>query len=70
VRVCGVAPGPVAVDEGTEDRRAASVPLRRVGSADDVAEAVLYLARANYVTGSTLFVDGGLAVQSGRGTSA
>lgn len=66
VRVCGVAPGPVSVDAGTEDRRAKSVPLRRVGSADDVAEAVLYLARADYVTGSTLFVDGGLSAQSGR----
>lgn len=69
VRVCGVAPGPVAVDPGTEDRRAASVPLRRVGSADDVAEAVLYLSRAGYVTGSTLFVDGGLSLKSGRGSS-
>jgi pteridine reductase len=65
VRVCGVAPGPVAVEPGTEERRAASVPLGRVGSADDVADAVLYLARARYVTGSTLFVDGGLAAKSG-----
>jgi pteridine reductase len=65
VRVCGVAPGPVAVEPGTEDRRAASVPLGRIGSADDVADAVLYLARAPYVTGSTLFVDGGLAAKSG-----
>jgi pteridine reductase len=66
VRVCGVAPGPVAVEPGTEDRRAASVPLARVGAPDDVADAVLYLARAGYVTGSTLFVDGGQAAQSGR----
>jgi len=70
VRVCGVAPGPVAVDPGTEDRRAARVPLGRVGSPDDVAEAVLYLARAGYVTGSTLFVDGGQSLQSGRGSLA
>ena len=65
VRVCGVAPGPVAVDSGTEERRAAETPLRRVGSPDDVAEAVLYLARADYVTGSTLHVDGGQSAQSG-----
>jgi len=65
VRVCGVAPGPVAVDAGTEERRAAETPLRRVGSPDDVAEAVLYLARAGYVTGSTLHVDGGQSAQSG-----
>ena len=65
VRVCGVAPGPVAVDPGTEERRAASVPLGRIGTAGDVAEAVLYLARAPYVTGSTLFVDGGLTAKTG-----
>jgi pteridine reductase len=65
VRVCGVAPGPVAVEAGTEERRAATVPLGRVGAPEDVAEAVLYLARAGYVTGSTLFVDGGQSLQSG-----
>jgi len=70
VRVCGVAPGPVAVEPGTEHRRAASVPLARVGTPDDVAEAVLYLARAGYVTGSTLFVDGGQSLQSGRADPA
>jgi pteridine reductase len=70
VRVCGVAPGPVAVEPGTEDRRAASVPLGRVGTPQDVADAVLYLARAAYVTGSTLFVDGGQSLQTGRRTRA
>ncbi|MBL9107978.1 MAG: SDR family oxidoreductase, partial [Myxococcales bacterium] len=35
-------------------------PLGREGSAEDVAEAVLYLARAPYVTGHVLAVDGGL----------
>jgi pteridine reductase len=65
VRVCGVAPGPVAVDPGTEERRAADTPLRRVGSPDDVADAVLYLAGATFVTGSTILVDGGQAAQSG-----
>jgi pteridine reductase len=65
VRVCGVAPGPVAVESGTEERRAAETLLGRVGSADDVAEAVSYLAGAGFVTGSTLFVDGGQALKSG-----
>lgn len=65
VRVCGVAPGPVAVEPGTEERRAASVPLGRVGTAADVAAAVVYLAGAPYVTGSTLFVDGGQALKTG-----
>jgi pteridine reductase len=64
VRVCGVAPGPVAVEPGQEERRAAETLLGRTGSPEDVAEAVLYLARAGFVTGSTLVVDGGL-LQSG-----
>lgn len=59
VRVCGVAPGPVAVAPEQEERRAAETLLGRVGSPDDVAEAVAYLAGADFVTGSTLFVDGG-----------
>jgi pteridine reductase len=67
VRVCGIAPGPVAVEAGQEERRAAETLLGRVGSAADVAEAVLYLASAGYVTGTTLVVDGGrLLKSSGR----
>jgi len=65
VRVCGVAPGPVAVDRGQEERRAAKTLLGKVGSPDDVADAVLYLARADFVTGTSLVVDGGSLVQSG-----
>jgi pteridine reductase len=65
VRVCGVAPGPVAVEPGQEERRAAETLLGRIGSPDDVAEAVLYLARAEFVTGTSLVVDGGRLLQSG-----
>ena len=35
-------------------------PAGRVGRPDDVAEAVLYLARATFVTGANLIVDGGM----------
>jgi NAD(P)-dependent dehydrogenase (short-subunit alcohol dehydrogenase family) len=66
VRVCGVAPGPVAVDEGQEGRRAAETLLGRIGSPEDVAGAVSYLAGAGFVTGSTLVVDGGRLLQTGR----
>lgn len=59
VRVCGVAPGPVAVEPGQEERRAAETLLGRVGSPDDVAGAVLYLVDAPFVTGATIVVDGG-----------
>jgi pteridine reductase len=59
VRVVGVAPGPVAVAAGQEERRAAETALGRVGSPDDVAQAIVYLTGAEFVTGSTLVVDGG-----------
>jgi pteridine reductase len=69
-RVCGVAPGPLAVAPGQEERRAAETLLGRVGSPDDVAAAVAYLAGADFVTGSTLVVDGGRLLQTGRPTGA
>jgi pteridine reductase len=65
VRVCGVAPGTVAVQPGEEERRGAETLLGRIGSPDDVAEAVLYLAGAEFVTGTSLVVDGGRLLQSG-----
>ena len=65
VRVCGVAPGPVAVDPSQEARRAGETLLGRVGEASDVAEAVLYLAGAAFVTGTSLAVDGGALIKSG-----
>ena len=64
VRVCGLAPGPVAVEPGQEERRAAETLLGRVGTPEDVAAAVVYLAGASFVTGTTLVVDGGRLVQS------
>jgi len=65
VRVCGVAPGPVAVEPSQTERRAAETLLGRVGDPADVAEAVLYLARAPFVTGTSLVVDGGALIKSG-----
>jgi pteridine reductase len=70
VRVCGVAPGPVAVEADQEERRSAETLLGRVGSPDDVAAAVLYLAGAEFVTGTTLVVDGGRLLQSTRDAGA
>lgn len=63
IRVNAVAPGPVLLPEGAppEERRRArrSTLLGRVGEAEDVAGAVLYLAGAGFVTGEVLRVDGG-----------
>ena len=65
VRVCGIAPGSVAVEPDQEGRRAAETLLGRVGSPDDVANAVVFLAGAGFVTGTSLVVDGGRLLQSG-----
>jgi pteridine reductase len=70
VRVCGVAPGPVAVEPGQEARRADETLLGRVGSPNDVAEAVLYLVGASFVTGTSLVVDGGRMLQTARRAEA
>ncbi len=63
VRVNGIAPGNVAVEPEQGERRAAESLLGRVGSPDDVAEAILYLAGAEFVTGTSLVVDGGRLLQ-------
>ncbi|OMC41383.1 glucose 1-dehydrogenase [Mycobacterium sp. GA-1841] len=46
--------------EGLTERTA----LGRLGEADDIAEAILSLLEMSWVTGQTLFADGGLALQS------
>jgi NAD(P)-dependent dehydrogenase (short-subunit alcohol dehydrogenase family) len=56
----------VAAEPGQEERRAAETLLGRIGTPDDVADAVLYLAGASFVTGSSLILDGGRLVKSGR----
>jgi len=67
VRVNAVAPGAVLLpddwDQASRDRIIETTPLRRLGSPDDVARAVVYLIEADYVTGDTLLVDGGRHVR-------
>lgn len=66
IRVNCVAPGVIDTDmvkvlgEETLDSLAREViPLGRLGSPAEIADAILYLARAEYVTGQVLGVDGG-----------
>lgn len=68
IRVNAVAPGLIdtpwyeeaeRVWEDSRDWITQHTPLRRVGTPEDVAEAVLYLTRAAYTTGDVLTVDGG-----------
>ncbi len=70
IRVNAVAPGFIDTDmthELTPDQKEGilkQIPLGRTGTADEVAEAVVFLASpaANYITGQTLVVDGGMAM--------
>lgn len=68
IRVNAIAPGAVLLpetwDEGAAEQLAGTTPLGRLGSPDDVTEALLYLLRADYVTGETLIVDGGRHIRS------
>ncbi|WP_092808240.1 SDR family NAD(P)-dependent oxidoreductase [Rhodococcus globerulus] len=67
VRVNAIAPGFVATDRtsGWSEVLASvesSAPLRRAGTPEDIADAVVALHSATYVTGQTLAVDGGLSL--------
>jgi NAD(P)-dependent dehydrogenase (short-subunit alcohol dehydrogenase family) len=75
IRVNAVSPGPtdtpglsnlLASSEVGEQRKkmiSSTVPLGRVGTPDEIAKAVVFLASddSSFVTGIELFVDGGLA---------
>src|SRR5436190_4424838 len=63
VRVNAIAPGPTMASARQEAddfaRQAAAVPLGHVPTPEEIAAAVIYLASARSVTGTTLIVDGG-----------
>lgn len=63
ITVNGVSPGlilpPPGQDESYLDRLVDTVPLKKHGNADDIAEAIVYLLRTDFVTGEVIFVDGG-----------
>ncbi|MAU41946.1 MAG: beta-ketoacyl-ACP reductase [Kordiimonas sp.] len=53
-----------ALDEKQRERILVNVPAGRLGSGEDIANSVLYLAsdEAGYVTGQTLHINGGMAM--------
>lgn len=68
VRVNGVAPGAILWPENffeDKDRLAIleRIPLGRPGSTQDIADTVLFLTQASYITGQIVAVDGGRSVQ-------
>ena len=65
IRCNAIAPGFIQTDmtaDQTDNSLLAMIPLGRMGTAEEVAEAAVYLATANYVTGEVLRVDGGIAM--------
>jgi len=77
VRINSVIPGPIdgtegmarlAPDESTRHAVIESVPMRRMGAPQDIADACLFLASdaARYITGAVLPVDGGWAIAGAR----
>lgn len=65
IRCNAIAPGFIATDmtgNQAENPLLRMVPLGKMGTPEDVAEAAAYLATARYVTGEVLRVDGGLAM--------
>ena len=73
VRVNMVAPGPIETGmlnrfTGTDERKAslaATVPLKRVGRPEEIAQTILFLAsdKASFITGASYLVDGGKTAQ-------
>src|ERR1700739_217246 len=62
VRVNAIAPGTITMPgdpPGWEQEFVKRAPLRKTGKPSDIADAVIYLATAEFLTGHTLVVDGG-----------
>ena len=66
IRVNGISPGAILWPEGDgapdisqQQKILQQIPLQRLGTPDEIADTVLFLVRANYVTGQIIGVDGG-----------
>ena len=65
IKVNAIAPGAmleppdVTWTEDQKDKVIESIPLNRMGSEQDIAEAVKFLAHSEYITGQIIKVDGG-----------
>ena len=65
IRCNAVAPGFIKTsmtEKLVNEQLLKSIPLGRVGNVEDIADAVAYLVKANYITGEILRVDGGMAI--------
>jgi glucose 1-dehydrogenase len=74
IRVNGIAPGAIATDmnkEILEDKNKKKqeedkIPMHRIGQPEEIAKVALFLASsdASYITGTTIYADGGLTLSS------
>ncbi|MCS4308451.1 pteridine reductase [Rheinheimera pacifica] len=72
VRVNGIAPGAilwpgeqsVALKQQDKDAILAQIPLQQLGTATDIAQTLLFLLKAPYITGHIITVDGGRSLSS------
>lgn len=74
IRVNGIAPGAIATDmnkEVLEDKEKKKqeedkIPMHRIGQPEEIAKVALFLASsdASYITGTTIYADGGLTLSS------
>jgi NAD(P)-dependent dehydrogenase (short-subunit alcohol dehydrogenase family) len=66
VRVNAIAPGTILLPPGATDKKRQWAEdnslLKRIGTPEDVARTVVFLAESDFVTGSTYLVDGGRAL--------
>ena len=66
IRVNGISPGSILwpqddfhLSEKEKMKMLDRIPLNRLGSPNEIAQAVLFLANSKYVTGQTINIDGG-----------
>jgi glucose 1-dehydrogenase len=74
IRVNGIAPGAIATDmnkdlledEQKKKEEEQRIPLKRIGQPEEIAKVALFLAsdNASYITGTTIYADGGLTLTS------
>ncbi len=71
IRVNGVAPGAILwhendLQEQDKQQVISEISLQRLGSPEDIAQAIIYLVDAQYVTGQIIAVDGGRSNHGGE----
>ncbi|MCW8090631.1 pteridine reductase [Alteromonas sp. ASW11-130] len=69
IRVNAIAPGPILwperkMSKEEKEQLINTVPLKKLGSPEAIAHTMLFLINADYITGQTIYVDGGRSIQS------